>query len=534
MGITGIDTYNVKDYGAVGDGATLDTLSIQTAIDACGTNNGGSVVVPSGTYLIGTLMLRDNVTLHLAEDAILLGSKDITQYAPGDPGDDFHIRHCLIYARNAKNISVIGQGTVDGQGTAFPCVSRQDSIPAFRGEVKRDTKNININKGNTRRYVRPMLIIFLSCQNVTLKDILVKDSASWGVHCIACDDVWIDGVRVKNRARPNGDGLDLESCRNVFISNCHLDCDDDAICLKSSIAERPCENFVITNCIISSNTAAVKFGTPSRGGFRNIAISNCAFHHCGMGAIKLLSVDGGTLENVTITNIAMHHVEGPIFMRLGKRASRFKIPGFPEEDALGYKNSPLSVLRNITISNIEATVRPVKVVDPMLRVDVDPKSKQGIFITGYPGNQVENITLSDIHITFPGGGTIEEAAIAVPEDAEMYPEQFFFGKLPAYGAMIRHARGIKFSNVCFEFAAEDARPALICDSVEDIELAGFRAMGTSEGSLISFTNVQQAFIHGSRPLTPVEAFVSIRDQLTSGLVLESNNLYNANLEVVGV
>jgi polygalacturonase len=533
MDLHTIETYSVKDYGAVGDGETLDTAAIQAAIDACDTNNGGTVVIPCGTYLIGTLILRDNVTLYLAAEATLLGSKDIAHYAPGEPGDDFRFRHCLIYARDVKNIRVIGQGTVDGQGSAFPCVSRQDSIPAFRGEVKRKPAQINVDEETKRRYVRPMLIVFLNCQNVVLKDFLVKDSASWGVHCIACDDVWIDGVRVNNRARPNGDGLDLESCRNVFISNCHIDCDDDAICLKSSIADRPCENFTITNCVISSNTAAVKFGTPSRGGFRNIAISNCAFHHCGMGAIKLLSVDGGVLENVSISNIVMDHVEGPIFMRLGNRSSRFKIPGFAEENPPESIDDPVSVLRNVIIRGIEATVQPVTVRDPMMRVDVDPKTKQGIFITGYPGHNVENITLTDIHITFPGGGTAEEAKIDVPEDAEMYPEQFFFGKLPAYGAMIRHVKGIKFNNVSFMLAAEDARPALICDSVEDLELEGFRAMGNPDGSLIRFIDVGEAFIHGSRPLNQVASFVHIDDKLKTNLVLEGNNLRKARIHVDG-
>ena len=531
MGITSINAYDIKDFGAMGDGLTLDTSAIQAAIDACGANTGGTVVVPKGTYLTGTLVLRDNVTLYLAADATLLGSKDIVHYAPGEPGDDFHFRHCVIYARDARDIRVIGQGTVDGQGTAFPCVSRQDSIPAFRGKVKRKPRNIKTEKQESRRYVRPMLIIFLNCQNITLRDFLVKNSASWGVHCIACDGVWIDSVRVQNRARPNGDGLDMESCRNVFISNCHIDCDDDGICLKSSIEERPCENFTISNCIISSNTAAVKFGTPSRSGFRNITISNCAFHHCGMGAIKLLSVDGGVLENVTINNIAMHHVEGPIFMRLGNRGSRFSIPGLADEKVGHGNDAPVSVLRNVSISNVEATVRAVEVADPMLRVDVDPKTKQGIFITGYPGHNVENITLNNIHITFPGGGTKEEAAIVLPEDAKMYPEQFFFGKLPAYGAMIRHAKGIKLSNVCLELTADDARPALICDTVQDVELAGFRAMGNPDGSLIRFVNVQQAFIHGSRPLTPVGAFVRVEDQLSGAILLESNDLRKASIEV---
>lgn len=524
--------YDVMEYGAKGDGLTLDTSALQAAIDACAAQRGGTVFVPSGIYLTGTLVLRDNVTLYLSVDATLLGSTDIADYAPGEPGDDFHFRHCILYARDARNIAIKGQGTVDGQGAAFPCVSRQDSIPAFQGKVKQQTRYVPITEQKARPYERPMLIIFLNCQNISVREILVKNSASWGVHLVACDNVWLEGIRVQNRARPNGDGLDLESCRHVFISNCNIDCDDDGICLKSSIAERPCENFVITNCIISSNTAAVKFGTPSRGGFRNIVISNCAFYNCGMGAIKLLSVDGGTLENVTITNISMDHVEGPIFMRLGNRGSRFRIPGFSDDGDAQHGEPTVSVLRNVTISNIEASVRAVEVTDPMLRVDVDPKTKQGIFITGLQGQYIENITLRDIHITFPGGGTRDEAAIVVPEDEKMYPEQFFFGKLPAYGAVIRYTRGITFNNVCFELAEDDLRPALFCKSVQDVELSDFRAVGNIEAPLIRFSNVQGAFIHGSRPLSTAGAFLRAEDQVSvEETLLACNDLRKALVTV---
>lgn len=527
----GIGTFNVKEYGAVGDGVSLDTNALQAAIDACGANSGGTVLLPSGTYLTGTLELRDNVTFHLAADAILLGSQNIDHYAPGELGDDYHFRHCLIYARNVKHISLEGKGVIDGQGAFFPCVSRQDSIPAFRGEVPHQLGNKPITHSQQRPYVRPMLVIFLNCQHISIRGILVKNSASWGIHFIACDQVWVDGVRVRNRARPNGDGLDLESCRNVFISHCDIDCDDDAICLKSSIASQPCENFVISNCIISSHTAAVKFGTPSRGGFRNIAISNCVFYNCGMGAIKLLSVDGGTLENVTIMNISMQNVEGPIFMRLGKRHSRFNIPGFAESDTDSCFQEIRSVLRNVTISNVEAVVREVYVDDPMMRVEVDPKTKQGIFITGVAGQFIENISLNNIHIIFPGGGTVDEASIAVPEDEDMYPEQFFFGKLPAYGAMIRYARGVVFNNVCFELASDDGRPALVCDEVSNLELASFRAAGNPETSLIRFIDVQDIFIHNSRPLTPVSSFISTDAKSASRVKLEGNDLRQSSVGV---
>lgn len=451
------DVVSVRDVGAIGDGVTLDTAAIQAAIDACAAAQGGTVLVPAGVYLIGTLVLRDNVTLHLAAEATLLGSTERAHYGEG------RLRRCLICAEDAARVALTGRGVIDGQGAAFPCTSRQDSIPAFRGEAP-----------HRRDYVRPMLAVFVRCRDVTLRGVTVRDSASWGVHFVACDGVHVEGVRVDNRARPNGDGLDLESCRDVVVAHCDISCDDDAICLKSSLPGRPVENVVVTNCVISSNTAAVKFGTPSRGGFRNVAISNCAVHHCGMGAIKLELVDGGVLEDVTISNIAMHAVEGPLFVRLGDRGNRYHLPGFPEDVA---DPVPVGVLRNVLVSNVRATVRPVAVPDPMQAVDVDPKAKMGMMITGIPGHPVENVTLSHVHVTFPGGGTAEDAAVEVPEDASMYPEQFFFGVLPAYGAFVRHARGITFHDVRFDLAAPDARPAFVCEDVEGLEFSHTRMTG---------------------------------------------------------
>ncbi|MGC9346786.1 MAG: glycoside hydrolase family 28 protein [Anaerolineae bacterium] len=516
--IHGPVTLDVREYGAVGDGATLDTRALQAAIDACTAQGGGTVLVPKGIYLTGTLVMRDNVTLYLMPDATLLGSKDIDDYVL--EGEAAGRRNCLLYAQGARNIALMGEGIIDGQGEAFPCVSRLGSIPAFRGEKPR------MPEERKKWPPRPMLIIFTKCEDVRVGGVTIKDSPSWGLHLVACTRVWIEGTRVRNRARPNGDGIDLESCRHVFISNCDISCDDDAICLKSSIADLPCEHIVVTNCVISSNTAAVKFGTPSRAGFRDIVISNCAFYHCALGAVKLEAVDGGVLEEVVIDNIAMHEVEGPFFLRLGNRAARLHVPGVARE---GYEPAdapiPVGLLRNVMISNIRATVRPVEVRDPMMRVDVDDKAKIGIMITGIPGYVVENVTLSDIHITFPGGGTREDAAIEVPEDERMYPEQFFFGALPAYGAYLRHVKGITFHNVRFDLAEPDLRPAIYAEDVEDLELSAFRAAGDVDAdAVIRLVGARDVFVHGSRPLTQVSAFIRVEGGAPDEVVMSDNDV----------
>ena len=246
----------------------------------------------------------------------------------------------------------------------------------------------------------------------------------------------------------------------------------------------------MTNCVISSNTAAFKFGTPSRAGFRNIAISNCAVYECGIGVIKLEIVDGGDVGG-----------RGDLQYRdAQRRRADFCATGQSRQPVRcaqrGVRSPPTRFpwarCATCSISNVRATVRNVYVDDPMERVDVPGQAMLGMLISGIPGHPVEGLTLSDIHVTFPGGGTLEDAAIDVPEDEKMYPERFFFGVLPAYGAFIRHAKGVAFHNVRFELADRDLRPALVCEDVVDLELDGFRAMGDAEAeAVVRLKNVQE-------------------------------------------
>jgi hypothetical protein len=210
------------------------------------------------------------------------------------------------------------------------------------------------------------------------------------------------------------------------------------------------------------------------------------------------------------------------------------VPGFAREGSDADEAPiPVGVLRNVMISNVRATVRPVTVEDPMMRVDVDDKAKIGMMITGLPGYRVENVTLSDIHITFPGGGTREDAAIVVPEDETMYPEQFFFGVLPAYGAYLRHVRGITFHNVRFELEDADRRPALYAEDVEDLELVAFRAEGDLEAeSLIRLVDARSVFVQGSRPLNEVATFVCVEEGNPEEVLLLNNDLRRAGRALV--
>jgi len=421
--------YNVKDYGGVGDGLTLNTKAIQAAIDACG-DEGGTVYFPAGKYVTGTIFLKSNITIYLSKLATILGSRNIKEDYKGDykgcveaPSFD----KCLIYAENEEKITFAGEGKIDGQGEGL------------YGD-------------------RPMMFRFIDCKNIRFKDIELRNSVSWCCHMISCDTVHIDSVYLYNCANRNNDGFDLDGCSNVFISNTKITSIDDSICLKST-TDIPCKNIVVNNCVISSQTATVKLGTSSKAGFKDISISNCVFYDCEMGTIKLIVVDGGILENVNISNIVMNNVGSPLFIRLGKRGLKFEEPA--ENDFVG-KGKEVDTLpgeiKNIMISNIQAVVT------------VNEKSKTPMMITGLKDAKVKNITLSNFNVTYPGGGNDEDAARQIDEDEFRYPEQSFFGILPAYGLYLRHVEGIELDRIRFKLSSDDKRKALVCDNVKNINI----------------------------------------------------------------
>jgi polygalacturonase len=295
--------YDVMDYGAKGDGETLDTVAVQSAIDAC--KPGGVVQVGKGRYVVGTLKLKSDMELHVAEEAELLGSISLSDYATDNQGaiEAPAFNKCLLYAENARNIRITGAGVIDGRGT-------REHFP------------VKLKDGTLGK--RPMLIRFVDCQDITFSGITLKNAASWCTHLVSCDDIVVQNVTIDSHVNTNNDGFDMDGCANVLIENCNILTGDDAICPKST-TEKLCEKMVVKNCRVKSHTAAFKCGTSSHGGFRNITISDCDFSGCRMGVIKLLSVDGGLLENITISNIVMDDVEGPIFIRLGNRNLRGRL-----------------------------------------------------------------------------------------------------------------------------------------------------------------------------------------------------------------
>ncbi len=292
-----IPAKDVTAYGAKGNGRNMDTRAIQQAIDACAEEGGGTVYFPNGTYLSGTIVLASNVTLYLDAGATLLGSRNLEDYDPP----------YLIYAHEAKNISIQGKGVIDGQGASF---WDEDFNP-----LERPARMIEL----------------VACQNVTIRDVTIQNSPSWAVELLGCDRVVVDAVSIINPRRgPNTDGLDIVSSSNVLVSNCYIEGGDDSICLKARLKDKPCENVTVTNCVLISDDTAIKLGTRSTGDIRHCVFSNIAIRNTRYG-ISLFMKDGGTYEDIQFSNITMEMETGtaryayPIMMDIEPRTDTSKV-----------------------------------------------------------------------------------------------------------------------------------------------------------------------------------------------------------------
>ncbi|MFC1794670.1 glycoside hydrolase family 28 protein, partial [Planctomycetota bacterium] len=439
------EMYDVRDYGAKPDGKTLCTASIQKAIDACSQSGGGTVYLPPGTFLSGTIYFKTGVTLRLAAGCTLLGSTDLKDYPPTVQSfrsyTDNYTDKSLIYGENLERIAITGSGTIDGQGGSF------------KGPYK----------------VRPYMIRFSQCRNVTVKDVTLRNSPMWVQHYLACDDVRVTGITVRSLVNHNNDGINIDSCRRVIISDCNIESGDDAIVLKSTSA-RVCRDVVVSNCVLSSRCNALKMGTESNGGFENIVMNGCSIYDTRLAGVALEIVDGGTMDRVVVSNITMNKIGAPIFLRLGNRARPFK---------KDMETPGMGVMRNITISNIEAT----------------GANPTGCAISGLPEAAIENLTLNNLRLSFDGGGTKADAEREIPEKPADYPEYSMFGKLSAYGLYCRHVKGLKLFNVELQLDKADQRHAVVLKDVEDALIDCLDAPHSpNNGKVIHLTDVTKVFI----------------------------------------
>ncbi|MEP7108884.1 MAG: glycoside hydrolase family 28 protein [Ferruginibacter sp.] len=466
---------NIKDFGAVGDGKALDTKAINDAIDSAVKRGGGTVYFPPGTYLSFSIHLKSNIALYLDQGCTIVAANSdsaaLTGYDEAEAnewGDKYHYQdfghshwhNSLIWGENLENISILGTGAIYGKGLS-------------RG------------LGAQRKGMGNKAISLKLCRNVILKDFTILNGGHFGILATGADNLTIDNLKMDT----NRDGMDIDCCSNVRISNCTINSPyDDAICLKSSFAlgyAKPTQNVTITNCEVSGYdlgtfykgtyerkewnsvpdkegpTGRIKFGTESNGGFKNITISNCIFDYCR--GLALETVDGGLLEDISISNITMRDiVNAPIFLRLAARMR-------------GPQGTAVGSLRRVSISNVRA---------------YNADSHFASIISGIPGHDIEDVQLNNIRIYYRQMDSAQnKIPFVVPEHEKVYPEPAKMGIMPAYGFFIRHAKDIQLNNVEVGFLGTETRPAFVINEVKGITITGIKAQAAPAAKKFILKNV---------------------------------------------
>jgi hypothetical protein len=490
----GREAFNVRSFGATGDGKTLDSPSINQAIEACAKAGGGTVYFPAGTYLSGSIRLKSYVNLYLDSGATILGApQKMLAYDPAEPfegqayqdGGHTYFHNSLIWGEDLTNVSITGQGLINGGGLVRSA-SLLDQLNAFSSWNPTNpppfTRAVVTNEAALR--IGNKAIALKRCRNILLRDFTIYHGGHFALLATGCDGMTVDNVTVDT----NRDGFDFDCCRNLVVSNCRVNSPkDDGICPKSTLAlGKPIitENLTIVNCQVSGfeegtlldgsmkpsrdGIGRIKFGTEANGGFRNCTIANCTFRHCR--GLALEEVDGGILENITVNNIAMMDVvQYPIYITLG---SRLRGPGVTQPGKL----------RNILISNLIAT-------------GIDRMS--GIQITGVPGRPVEGVKLENIRLSFKGAGTKADAGRIPPEPGTGYPEPSRIGVMPAYGLFARHVRDLELAAVRFSFEQEDLRPPIVGVDVDGLEIENLKAEVASGVAPARWEDVKNLVIRNS-------------------------------------
>jgi polygalacturonase len=490
--------YDVRAFGAVGDGKAIDSPAINRAIEAAFNAGGGTVVFPAGTYNSFSVRLKSNVALHLMQGATLLAAETPTDRSDGyDPAEsnapwehyqDYghnHWHNSLLWGEGLHDVTIDGPGLIWGKGLS-------------RGWSKEEPLAESSRIGNKA-------IALKNCRNVILRDFSILKGGHFGILATGVDNLTIDNLKIDT----NRDGMDIDCCKNVRVSNCSVNSPwDDGICPKSSYAlgyARATENVTITNCYVSGSyelgalldgtfkkfapdahvprTGRIKFGTESNGGFKNITVSNCVFDGCN--GIALESEDGALLEDVAFTNITMRDISGaPIFIRLGSRMR-------------GPQGVPVGDCRRILLTNI---------------VSYNCASKYAAIISGIPDHPIEDLKISDIYLHHQGGGTAEMAALQPAEEETGYPDPHMFGPMPAHGFLIRHVNNIELTNVEIAYAAPDARPAFVLDSVTDADFFRIKIPKDNHRPAFRLKNVADFRIFGSPKIKDKEVATAASEE----------------------
>ena len=438
--------YDVRDFGAQGDGTTLDSPAFNRAIQQAAGKGGGRIDVPAGTYLCGSIRLDDNIELHLMPGAKILAApasmkaydeSEVFGFPEYQDGGHTYFHNSLIWAEGKQNVCITGRGMIDGEGLTKMDTERAGNVQG--GSIGTGDKAIALKQ----------------CRNILIRDITIFRGGHFAIIVTGCDRGTIDNVTIDT----NRDGIDIDCCKYLTVSNTKVNTpSDDAIVLKSSYAlKQPvlCEHILIDNCIVTGFKLGtfldgtyqpekvnwvcgrIKLGTESNGGYRNITISNCTC--MWSSGLAFEEVDQGRMENITVTNISMSHVHHyPIYITTGCRNRG------PKEVVRQ------SSARDIYISNVIAD---------------DCDSLAGIIVTGMEGEPIRNVSLSDIRIQYRGGGKRTDKPYR--EQGTNYPEPRWAGPTPAYGLYARHVDGLTLRNVQFELLRPDERPEVITEDVNN-------------------------------------------------------------------
>ncbi|MGH9589740.1 MAG: glycoside hydrolase family 28 protein [Terracidiphilus sp.] len=496
---SGTKVYNIRDYGAKGDGKTIDTAALQAAIDACNKEGGGTVLVPSGTFVIGATEVKSNVTLHVAADGTLLGSADGKQYHSIDAiplTGDTTLRDgdwALLFAVKQTNIRIEGPGTLNGQGAQFRSPQRGVLAPSgLRGPQ------------------RPYFVLLYQCEDVTVRNINMINCAFHCIRPIESKRLHMENIYIHSRVNSNNDGFHFISCEYATVNNCVVLCGDDACAMFGS-----CRNITITNCFFSTRWSVFRFGGGHAG---NIAVANCVLSIVDGCPFKFQGDPGSRFENISFSDIVLDQVTGPVSISVGATKS-----------LSGQEFSPV-VVRNISFSHIHGTVttNPATTLpESDLHVGLRPgEAHSAIVLNAIHGCVIEDISFSDVHITFGGGGTAEEGARRdVPE---AFGEYFELGPIPAYGLYARNVKGITLSNVRFQTATRDLRPAVVLDHVEDLAFNGFSVQGDLQAeSVVRLIDCKQVLISATRVLTPSPPFLGVEGTGNVNIIVDGGDLSKA-------
>ncbi|MDR1939139.1 MAG: glycoside hydrolase, partial [Tannerellaceae bacterium] len=369
--------YDVRDFGAINDGVFVNSNIIQYAIDYVHANGGGRLVFYPGTYVTGSFYLKSNVTLHLEQGATLLGSTNPFDYVK----DAYVGWKSMIFAVKQDNIGITGKGLINGRG--FTTANNMLKY-IQKGLYEDPLRNDRPNETN-----RPENIYFRECNNVVIRDISLKDPASWNQTYDQCRNLLVDNISVDCKSYWNNDGIDIVDCDGVVIKNSFFDAADDVICFKSHDANSICQNVVVDNCVGRSSANGLKFGTASHGGFRNFKITNLTIYDTFRSAITFASVDGGVIDNIVVDGVRSINTGNVIYLRMGNRANHGKTPS----------------LKNVTIRNVYAEVprtKPDAGYNYEGPVEDNPRNISPASIVGLPDLRIENITLENIEMVYPG------------------------------------------------------------------------------------------------------------------------------------